>query len=815
MKNNRLLFLILSLGIFVGLSGIAGADGKFIQIAHVPKAPKIPHQRAIVKFQDGMETLIIESTLNGAGDRFGWIIPVPTTPIRIEQTTSGLLGTFQQQFRAEVVNEDQFEFWLTLALLIYVGIVMGLEKIRKGLGRTFIIVSVLFIIMAIVALPNFIVYRGGSYGKSHATVDVIQSQRVGVYDTAVIEAESAEDIDNWLIENEFDTLSGKALPVVEAYIREGWQFFVAKLNREDQTGAATPHPILLQFPVEKPVYPMRLTAMAANRLYLELYVVADGEAVPVNTNLQKEYCNTFKARSFLVEVDLNKEIEIKDYRTEFKGIHDLGSREFFRGRGGYRDGSRYDTIIHKTATDIMWHNCVVTKLTGTLKPNDMKNDYEFDFVDPLPYRIKKYSRVWAAKQSFMLTVWLIVPAWLTILILLRIFKHTFRRIHQNLGQWKIRAVIVLCTSLVVFSINYFTIGEKVSVRIFDQSRSEWNNYLSALSSFLSEPYLPFESVEETNRALRAAYPELHNPFTGAAVIVEDSPGNIYYVWTDDEIRALALYNRFGAAINFDGTYTDIDLYIKAKRLLIEKTNNVTTLVETLNNPDSLFRSVAAAALGRMGDQRAVQPLIDVLRDRQSSFDLQVAVCKALGRLGGPVATDTLALMLDSPVWFHAACALCSLQDERCIQPLMYALTDLPSAEREQTIDALSEYIGDESVDAIVSALNPVQHYNLRRHALKVLAKLATTNAVEPVMAVLKKDLDRSIRRQAANTLGEIGDNRAVNSLIIALQYDPDINVRVEAAIALKKLKNIESVDALIAMVNNSSNKRIRLGYSCS
>jgi len=63
------------------------ADGFFIPKAR-KKMPKIPVQRALVKYQGGTEALIIESTLNGDGGNYGWIIPVPSLPKKIDKDLS-------------------------------------------------------------------------------------------------------------------------------------------------------------------------------------------------------------------------------------------------------------------------------------------------------------------------------------------------------------------------------------------------------------------------------------------------------------------------------------------------------------------------------------------------------------------------------------------------------------------------------------------------------------------------------------------------------------------------------------------------------
>ena len=68
---------------------ISYADGVYIPTAK-KKIPDIPVQRALVKYRAGTEALIVESTLNGEGGDYGWIIPVPNPPKKFEKVPPGV-----------------------------------------------------------------------------------------------------------------------------------------------------------------------------------------------------------------------------------------------------------------------------------------------------------------------------------------------------------------------------------------------------------------------------------------------------------------------------------------------------------------------------------------------------------------------------------------------------------------------------------------------------------------------------------------------------------------------------------------------------
>ena len=98
------------------------------------------------------------------------------------------------------------------------------------------------------------------------------------------------------------------------------------------------------------------------------------------------------------------------------------------------------------------------------------------------------------------------------------------------------------------------------------------------------------------------------------------------------------------------------------------------IIQALSNDNSSTRRSAAAALGRLGDNRAVDPLIEALSDDDS--DVRDAAVKALGRLGDKRAVDPLIKALSDKDWHvrrSTAEALGRLGDKRAVDPLIKAL----------------------------------------------------------------------------------------------------------------------------------------------
>ena len=96
-----------------------------------------------------------------------------------------------------------------------------------------------------------------------ASVQVLNRQTTGLFDTVTLKSANPAALLDWLNENGFQVPSELA-PVVADYVRSGWVFVAARLH--DEAGGATPratHPLRFTFPTSKPVYPLRLTGTGA------------------------------------------------------------------------------------------------------------------------------------------------------------------------------------------------------------------------------------------------------------------------------------------------------------------------------------------------------------------------------------------------------------------------------------------------------------------------------------------------------------------------------------------------------------------------
>jgi HEAT repeat protein len=108
----------------------------------------------------------------------------------------------------------------------------------------------------------------------------------------------------------------------------------------------------------------------------------------------------------------------------------------------------------------------------------------------------------------------------------------------------------------------------------------------------------------------------------------------------------------------------------------DATDEFAELIDTmLNSPDDFDRGDAAKALGQMGDERVVAPLVQALRDSEDTVRWEAA--RALSMIGEPAVESLLKLLSDSDsdVRGRAAHALGDIRDTRALAELEHMVRE--------------------------------------------------------------------------------------------------------------------------------------------
>ena len=198
----RILLFIFAVSLILSIAApCALADGCYYPESMYSSLPAITAQRALVIHRLGIERLIIESSFVGEGKNFGWIVPVPEKPLDIQAVNPGFLKTLSLCAQPKIVNDrtKEKDFWLCIAAITSIWllfIVIAQPSPTVASVTLGVLVTCLCLIV-----PSFISLRGQH--AAPATVasggaKVEHESVVGSYQVSVINAESAETLNQWL-----------------------------------------------------------------------------------------------------------------------------------------------------------------------------------------------------------------------------------------------------------------------------------------------------------------------------------------------------------------------------------------------------------------------------------------------------------------------------------------------------------------------------------------------------------------------------------------------------------------------------------------
>jgi HEAT repeat protein len=227
--------------------------------------------------------------------------------------------------------------------------------------------------------------------------------------------------------------------------------------------------------------------------------------------------------------------------------------------------------------------------------------------------------------------------------------------------------------------------------------------------------------------------------------------------------------------------------------------DVANLARLLDHKDPQVQYEAAEALGNLGDERAIDPLIAALkRDEFSGVRWKAAI--ALGEIGNPDAIVPLISLLaddDRYVRSRAAHAL-SMIGEPAVPPLITALKRSDAGIRWGSALALGKIKNPLAVEPLILLLAD-EHLMIKAEAASALASIGTP-ALGPLLGFLKSAKGET-RMEVMSALGELGNADAIEPLFQLLE-NADDDERKEIA---------DAVDAILLPAVESLVRRIRNG----
>jgi len=224
------------------------------------------------------------------------------------------------------------------------------------------------------------------------------------------------------------------------------------------------------------------------------------------------------------------------------------------------------------------------------------------------------------------------------------------------------------------------------------------------------------------------------------------------------------------------------------------------LLRLTGHPEWRVRANAMRALGGLKDPRAVDRLLAALAKKDEHPEVKGNAAIALGSMGAQRAVVPLIAALkhsDPMVRGAAASALGQLRDPRALPPLIAALADDDAHVRMRITISLGRMGGPAVLNPLLGALKD-DNRQVREVAARAFHGAKDPRVVGPLIAALD-DPCPNVQINAAGALGEIEDPEAVAPLI-ALLTDDNHAVRGAAATALGKQEDSRAVEPLIEMV---------------
>ncbi len=217
------------------------ADGCFVRDEEV--SLKEPDQKAIIYWDGTREILILQVSHEGEAKDFGWIVPLPSEP----------------DVSAVGEAENPFDEILTYTLI---------RENDYGYKKA--------------ARSRFSRSTTDRSGRGDE-VRVLERKIAGIYDIALLAADSAGALANWLNKNGFVFPAGKK-DVLEHYTEKKWVYAAMRIDRKQSENSEILKPGEIQpvrfiFSAKETVYPFRISSVNTGGTEILLYLLADAPMV--------------------------------------------------------------------------------------------------------------------------------------------------------------------------------------------------------------------------------------------------------------------------------------------------------------------------------------------------------------------------------------------------------------------------------------------------------------------------------------------------------------------------------------------------------
>lgn len=247
---------------------------------------------------------------------------------------------------------------------------------------------------------------------------------------------------------------------------------------------------------------------------------------------------------------------------------------------------------------------------------------------------------------------------------------------------------------------------------------------------------------------------------------------------------------------------------------------INILADATESPE--IRCKAAIALGQVGNQDAVEPLIGALENKNNSIRLGAII--GLLWLKHPLSLETLIQVLlnrklEMEFRYRAAIAIGEIRDSRGVTPLVDIIQDESENNdfRKYSIESLGKIGNFKAINHLIRFFNKFKNRNELQYAIiRSLGQVCSAESTNFLAYLLNNDLlDNDLRKLSAEYIGINKHSKALNILLTAVK-DKNSSVRYGAIMGLRYLENTDASQYLLPVLLNKeedANNREAAAYS--
>lgn len=230
----------------------------------------------------------------------------------------------------------------------------------------------------------------------------------------------------------------------------------------------------------------------------------------------------------------------------------------------------------------------------------------------------------------------------------------------------------------------------------------------------------------------------------------------------------------------------------------------------LKDSDAPTRALAARALGRIGLEASVPPLLQATDDADPVVRTEAIF--ALGQIGAPAARAKLVSIATSGKTIEerreAVIALGKIRSDKpgaSSSSVIPFLKDSNALVRADACIALARTADSASTDPLRPLLKD-QDPSVQAYAAWAAGRLGARNLSSELRALLSST-NPDVKLMASRAVGQVADSTSIHPLSL-LAKDPDWKVRVNAAWSLGKMKSLDALPG-IAVLGKDTNTNVR------